>query len=97
MEKGARDDPDAMVLMADHLFLACGGNEVGALYEAAIKISPDHVRANLGLGEWHAVHGRYGKALPYLDSAVRIAKKDSPEWRHATAVLNYVRSRDRSP
>jgi len=90
-EKDGRTDPDALVLLGDHHFLQCGGDQVGALYEAALKLDPDHVRANLGMGEWHALHRRYDEAIPYLNRVLQLAEKDSPEAKQAAGVLKVVR------
>jgi hypothetical protein len=91
LEKDRRTDPDALVLLGDHHFLQCGGDQVGRLYEEALKLDPDHVCANLGMGEWHTLHRRYNDALTYLNRVLRLAEKDSPEAKHAEGVLEFAR------
>lgn len=89
-ERPLPDDLDALVLRADHEFLACGGEKVGTMYQAVLSKNTNHIRANLGMGEWLMLHARYEDSIPYLQKVIGLANKKSPEYNHAVAVLRYV-------
>ena len=84
-------DLDAIVLRADHEFLACGGEQAGRGYRHVLQKTPDHIRANLGMGEWYALHRKYREAVPHLETVMTIADRDSAECRQAERVLEFVR------
>ena len=83
-------DLDAIVLRADHEFLSCGGTHVGRMYQAVLEKKPDHIRANLGLGEWYVCHRKYTEALPYLYKVLALADRKSLEHTQARGVLKYA-------
>ena len=83
-------DWDAAVLAADHHFLACDGDRAGKGYAEVLKHDPKHIRANLGMGEWHVAHQRLEKAMPYLRKVLGLADKKSAEYGQAKAVLEYA-------
>jgi hypothetical protein len=90
-----RDDNDAICLRGDHEFLICGGEQVGRLYESALGRNPNHIRANLGMGEWLVLHGYYRDAVPYLTRVTQHAARDSPEYNQAKQALEYAEFQDR--
>ena len=83
-------DLDAVVLRADHEFLACGGTQVGTMYQGVLDKKPDHIRSNLGMGEWYVCHRKYREAVPLLRKVVDLAEEDSPERTQAQDVLKFL-------
>lgn len=89
-------DIDAIVLRADHEFLACGGDQVGSGYKYVLQNKPDHIRANLGMGEWYVCHRKYTEAVPYLRKVLSLADGKSQEYVQAKGVLRYVENKLRT-
>jgi len=90
-ERSDPNDLDATALAGDHHFLMCGGEQVGACYQMVLAQDPDHIRANLGMGEWHVTNRRLEQSLPHLRKVLDLADKNSPEYAQARGVLKYVR------
>ena len=89
------NDVDAICLRADHEFLACGGEQVGKLYGRVLGQDPNHIRANLGMGEWHVTRAEYGKAQPHLEKVLQLAGKDTAEYSQAKQVLEFAKFKER--
>jgi hypothetical protein len=60
-----------------------------------LEKNPSHIRANLGMGEWHVAHARYNEALPYLEKVMQLAGHDSPEYAQAKQVLEFAEFKKR--
>ena len=84
------NDLEAIVLLADHELLACGGTQVGEMYQAVLDKKPYHIRANLGMGEWYVRNRKYKESLSHFRKVLDRADKDSPEYAQAEGVLKYA-------
>lgn len=95
IQNPSTNDLDGVCLRADHEFLACGGEQVGNLYSQVLVLNPNHIRANLGMGEWHVAHAKYDEALPYLKKVLELAGKDSAEYAQAQQVVEFAEFKKR--
>lgn len=57
-------------------------------YEEGLRRDPDDVRCNNAMGKWYIRKGRFGKALPYLEKAVKILQKRNPNPYDGEPIYN---------
>lgn len=57
-------------------------------YEEGLRRDPDDVRCNNAMGKWYIRKGRYDKAIPYLEKAVRTLQKRNPNPYDGEPIYN---------
>jgi len=80
---------DVLVLRSDVSFPADEERIIG-IYTYVLERDPNHVRANLGRGEWFLAYREYEKAIPFLRKVLALSHKKSPEYVQAKAALRYA-------
>lgn len=57
-------------------------------YEEGLRRDPDDVNCNNAMGKWYIRKGRFGKALPYLERAVKVLQKRNPNPYNGEPIYN---------
>ena len=94
-----KGDPDALEKLAELKQRSCGGDEVDGYLKSALRLNPDHVRANL----FYGVRLCYGQTQgwektssdpkPYLEKVLQMTKTEAPENACALEALRLLRDK----
>ena len=92
----AEGNPDIIAKIADQT-AGPQWDRAGAvpMYEKALVLDPNHVRAHLGLAVIFTRCGNPTKARRHWESVARHAERGTPERAHAEGILKYLKQKDR--
>ena len=91
--RAAKDDVEALMLLAELRIRSCGGDEVGAYLKRVIEIAPWHTRARLNLAVWHLLRDDLEEADRMSRALLEHLKLDSEEAARARRILKIVEER----